>query len=81
MDYSALDKGLLIEKLEQKDQLIEEYKEELDEACKRVVEIQDSHAGIEAITEKAFFAGIESAKNQLLSPLKSWLNYKVEARL
>jgi len=79
----------LIELLEEKDEEIQQLECKADdlemEQADYVSEIEsiteysmDKHEQ-EELAEKSFYAGLDSNSN--ITPLKAWLNYKIEERL
>ena len=81
----------LIDLLEGQDDEIEELKQEANEAealqeevCALQEQIDDFNAAMgdrEEVSEKAYYAGYQCCNDGLMTILKGWLTFKMEARL
>jgi len=69
-----------ISDLQENEQNIEELTDEISDYESQQEEYNEALSDREQVSEKAFYAGFKSAENKELV-VKSWLNYKIEARL
>lgn len=91
MEYENKTNEELIELLEAKDEEInilqeneqnaQELTDEISDYESQVEEHNEALADREQVSEKAYYAGFDDAKNEKLSSIKGWLNFKVEQRI
>jgi len=81
MKYENKTNEELIELLEERDQKAEELSSELKEAIQAVAFTSYCEVDSSENIEKSFYAGLESSRNLTQTPLKAWLNFKMENRL
>ena len=88
MTYENKTNEELIELLEEKDEEIQQleckaddlemeqadYVNEIESMTECSIDKQEQ----EELAEKSFYAGLYSSRNLTLTPLKAWLNYKME---
>ncbi len=72
--------GELNESIEEKDQEIEELSIEVADASSEMVNYEESSIDEEEVAEAAFNAGYDANENGELC-MRSWLNYKILARI
>jgi len=73
--------GDINDKTERLEQLQAEYKDLESSASNLESEISDLRNEDQSMIERAFYYGLDSASILTMSPLKSWLTFKMENRL
>jgi len=79
MQYENKTNEDLIELLEERDQLIDDFHDEIASDAADAKDYDRAIKDLSTIAEKSFYAGRDSDSNS--TPIKAWLNYKIGERI